>query len=109
MEKRIVASAILAAVMTFVVPAFLPGVELSSPGGIAYAQEDWKKEFEELCAKTQDSAGIPPEELKKLIERCDGLKPRIERLDETQRKVYLKRLQMCRDLYVFMLESREKK
>jgi hypothetical protein len=47
------------------------------------------------------------EELKNLIQRCDKLKPRIEALDESPRKVYLKRLQLCRDLYLFVLESKE--
>jgi hypothetical protein len=49
------------------------------------------------------------EELKDLIARCDTLKPLIEKLDESQRKVYLKRLSLCRDLLVFVLESKEKR
>jgi len=109
MKKHIIVPAVLAAAITFVVPAFPGAPGLPGASGIAHAQDDWKKEFEELCAKTQDSAEIPPDELKKLIDRCDLLKTRIEKLDETQRKVYLRRLQMCRDLYVFVLESREKK
>ena len=109
MKKHIIVPAVLAAAITFVVPAFPGAPGLPGASGIAHAQDDWKKEFEELCAKTQDSAEIPPDELKKLVDRCDLLKTRIEKLDETQRKVYLRRLQMCRDLYVFVLESREKK
>jgi hypothetical protein len=77
--------------------------------GIAHAQEDWRKEFDDVCSKTQDAMVISSEELKNLVDRCDRLKPRIEKLDESQRKVFLKRLQMCRDLYFFVLESREKK
>lgn len=49
------------------------------------------------------------EELRRLVDRCDALKPRIEKLEEPQRKVTLKRLQMCRDLYAFVLEMKEKK
>jgi hypothetical protein len=52
---------------------------------------------------------IPSNELKNLVDRCDRLKPRVEKLDESQRKVYLKRLQLCRDLFFFVLETREKK
>ncbi len=74
----------------------------------AWAQEGWRKEFDDVCAKTQDAMVLPPDELKALVGRCDRLKPQIENLDESQRKVYLKRLQMCRDLYIFVLESREK-
>lgn len=77
--------------------------------GVAYAQDDWKTEFEAICSKTQDSAALSTDELNNLIDRCNKLRPRIEKLDETQRKVYLKRLQMCRDLFAFVLESKEKK
>ncbi|MGE5699007.1 MAG: hypothetical protein ACM31N_02950 [Deltaproteobacteria bacterium] len=77
--------------------------------GIAHAQEDWRKEFDDVCSRTQDAMVISSGELKNLVDRCDKLKPRIEKLDESQRKVYLKRLHMCRDLYFFVLESREKK
>jgi len=74
-----------------------------------FAQEDWKNEFEDVCSKTQDAMTLGSAELNDLIARCDKLKPLIERLDETQKKVYLKRLGMCRDLYVFVKESKEKK
>jgi hypothetical protein len=80
-----------------------------SLSGIAYAQEDWKSEFEDVCSKTQDAMMFSTEELKKLIARCDALKPRIEKLDESQSKVYGRRLQLCRELLVFVLESKEKK
>jgi hypothetical protein len=82
------------------------------PGALAQdavaATQDWKKEFEEICAKTQDAMALPMDELKGLVSRCDKLKPRIEKLDESQRKVYSRRLQVCRDLYQFVIESREK-
>jgi hypothetical protein len=74
----------------------------------AQAPGDWKKEFEEVCAKTQDAMALPMEELRSLVARCDRLKPQIDRLDESQRKVYGRRLQVCRDLYQFVIESREK-
>jgi len=47
------------------------------------------------------------EELASLIDRCDALRPKIEKLDETPKKVYLKRLRMCRGLYVYVLESKQ--
>jgi hypothetical protein len=75
---------------------------------VAHAQEDWKAEFDDICAKTADSLSLSKAELKGLIERCDKLKPRIEKLDESTAKVYLKRLQMCKDLYAYVLESGSK-
>jgi hypothetical protein len=47
-------------------------------------------------------------ELKKLIAGCDKLKSSIEALEETLRKIYLKKLQMRRGLLLFVLESKEK-
>jgi hypothetical protein len=88
-------------------------VPAAGAGGHALAQApaaaaaDWKKEFEEVCAKTQDAMALPLDELKSLVARCDRLKPQIERLEESQRKVYSRRLQVCRDLYQFVLESRQ--
>ncbi|MGC2061417.1 MAG: hypothetical protein WA610_00450 [Thermodesulfovibrionales bacterium] len=81
----------------------------SPVSGVAYAQEEWRKEFDDICGKTQDAMIFNPEELKSLVTRCDKIRPLIEKLDETQRKVYLRRLQMCRDLFSFALESKEKK
>jgi hypothetical protein len=75
----------------------------------AFAEEDWKKEFDDVCSKTQDTLEFTDDELRSLVDRCDKLKPLIESLDETQKKVYLKRLAMCRNLFEFMLKSRQKK
>jgi hypothetical protein len=104
---RHVLASVLAVSVLFGVPVF-PHTMLPSRGA-AEAQEDWKKEFEDICSKTQDSMALTADELKRLVGRCDALRPRIEKLDETQKKVYLKRLQMCRDLFAFVLESKEGK
>ena len=77
--------------------------------GVVHAQDDWKNEFNDVCSKTQDAMTLSSDELRNLIARCDKLKPLVEKLDETQRKVFLKRLQLCRDLFFFVLESKEKK
>ena len=90
------------------------GVPLLSDGAFlapsaAIAEDDWKNEFEDICSKTQDSMAFTSDELKSLVDRCDALKPHIEKLDESQKKVYLKRLQMCRDLLVFVMQSKPEK
>ncbi len=74
----------------------------------ARADEGWKREFEEVCGRTEDSMGMTVTELKELLSRCDKLRPLIEAQEETTRKVYLRRLQMCRDLlaYVYEVKSR---
>jgi len=77
----------------------------------AHAQQDWKQEYADICAKTQNAMGLSEADLKDYIDRCDNLQERIGELDgakgETERKVYTKRLKMCRDLYVFALNYKE--
>ena len=91
----------------------LPGIQWTGKNsftgiGVVFAQEEWKGEFETICSKTQDAMTFSVDELKDLISRCDKLKPAIEKLDESSRKVYLRRLKLCKDLFVFVLGSKEK-
>ncbi len=83
------------------------GAGAAAPRALA-AQEAWRAEFDDICAKTQDAMALSSEELQRLVERCDKLMPEIEKLDESRRKVYTSRLQACRKLYVFVLETRDK-
>ncbi len=76
--------------------------------GLAFAQDDWMKEFADVCSKTQDAMTFTTDQLRDLVARCDRLKFQLEKLEDTQRKVYLKRLQMCRNLFAFALETKEK-
>lgn len=71
----------------------------------AYAEEAWKAEFDDICMKTSEVMTLSKEDLKGLVERCDRLKPQIEKLDESAAKVYQVRLKKCRDLFVFVLET----
>jgi hypothetical protein len=71
------------------------------------AQESWRQEFDDVCSKTQDAMSFSEAELKDLIRRCDALRPRIEKLDESQKKVYLGRLQKCRGLYAYVLDAKK--
>ena len=70
------------------------------------AQEAWRKEFDDVCSKTQDAMTFSQEELTVLIRRCDDLLPQIEKLDETRKKVYMGRLRMCRGLYAYVLDAK---
>ena len=84
-------------------PAALRGGAAVSP---AHAEEEWFAEFEAICAQTQDAMTLPDDALRALVARCDRLRPRIEALEPSRRKVWSKRLQQCRDLYQFVLDSR---
>jgi len=74
---------------------------------VSLAEEGWKGEYESVCSKTNVAMALSSEELKELIAGCDRLKPKIEAEEESTRKVYLRRLQMCRDLYQYVLVSKE--
>lgn len=71
------------------------------------AQDSWRKEFDELCSKTQDAMTLSEDQLTDLIRRCDALAPEIDKLDESRRKVYGGRLRMCRGLYAYVLDSKK--
>ena len=71
------------------------------------AHESWRKEFDELCAKTEDAMTFSQDELSSLIQRCDTLLPQLEKLDDSTKKVYLGRLRMCRGLYAYVLEAKQ--
>ena len=105
--KRLVIVTAIALPVLFGMPLISNGEPVAPAADVA--QEDWKTEFEDICSKTQDSMAFTTDELKSLVDRCDALKPRIEKLDESQKKVYLKRLQMCRDLLVFVMQSKPEK
>ena len=75
----------------------------------AAAAENWQKGFEAVCAKTDDPMSLSPEELKDFLARLDKLLPAVEKLDDSTRRIYLKRIQSCRNLYAFVLEGKEPK
>jgi hypothetical protein len=67
-----------------------------------------KKQVDEACAKTQDAMSLSGEELKELVARCDRLAPVVAAQPEPHRKVLGLRLKRCRDLYQFVLDTRER-
>ena len=106
MKPMIIAALLLTALAAFGgVRAIIPSSSSSSQPA---TQEAWQKEFDDICSKTQDAMTFSEEELVSLVSRCDALRPQIEKLDETRKKVYLERLRMCRGLYAYVLESKKK-
>jgi len=73
----------------------------------ARSEEAWLAVFEQTCSKTSEAMTLSVAELNALIEKCGELQKIIETQDESTRKVYLKRLQMCRNLYAYMLEHKK--
>ncbi len=73
----------------------------------ARADQGWMGEFEAVCGRTDAAMTLSTEELKDLVARCDRLKERIESEEESTRKIYLRRLKSCKDLYLFVLDTRK--
>ncbi len=73
----------------------------------APAPPAWQAEFDAVCAKTPDVMHLSREELQRLVAECDRLKPLVESLPESPRKVYRRRLEMSRNLFLFTLEAKE--
>ena len=86
----------------------LLGIAVMFAGLFNAAAEEraWLAEFNDLCAKTEVAMTLSSEELAVLLTRCEQLQPAIEAEEPSTRKVYLRRLQQCRDLYRFVLESK---
>lgn len=78
-------------------------------GHDAPAAVSWEAAFEAICAKTPEVMAMSREELQAMVAECDRLRPQIEALPETPRKVYRKRLEMTRNLLLFTLEAKEKR
>ncbi|MDD2851871.1 MAG: hypothetical protein PHY09_08230 [Desulfuromonadaceae bacterium] len=72
------------------------------------AEPPWRTEFDETCAGTSEAMALSQSELQALIGRCERLQKIIEQLDESARKVFLKRLLMCKNLYQYVLDAKSK-
>jgi len=70
----------------------------------SFAEDAWLPEFEDICGRTEDSGNMTEEELKAIVERCDKLRPAIEMSENPQKKVYLFRLDKCKNLFLYILE-----
>lgn len=66
----------------------------------------WREEFDAICGGVETATQLSIEDLERILFRCRVLEPRIETLPGTLRKVFGRRLGMCRDLYRFVLDSR---
>lgn len=73
----------------------------------ALGEEAWLADFEQICSQTGEAMNLSVAELNAKLARCAELQKVIETRDESVRKVYLKRLQLCRNLYAYVLEHKK--
>jgi len=67
-------------------------------------EEPWQVTFDEACSKSNQAMSLSVDELRTLMDKCSALEKIIEKQEPSVRKVYLKRLSLCRNLYAYMLE-----
>ena len=72
----------------------------------ARGEDDWRAEFDQTCDKTDVAMTLSENELVSLTEACDRLEKVIEGLEASERKVFRRRLQLCKNLYLFVLETK---
>jgi len=72
-----------------------------------WCEENWRADFDAACSQTGAAMALSVQELGLLIGRCDALGKIIDTQEASVRKVYLKRLQMCRNLYAYVLEYKK--
>ena len=72
-----------------------------------HADDSWKQDMADVCYKTDDAMTLSKDELKAMIQKLDKIQVVIDGLEETPRKVNLRRLEMCKNLFIFVLESKE--
>lgn len=72
----------------------------------AFGADDWRAEFDATCSRTDEAMNLSESELLALTATCDRLEKVISGLEPTERKVFLKRLQMCKNLFLFVLETK---
>jgi hypothetical protein len=90
----------------FVVLCAIVLASMTPAPGTAASEEDWKVELAEVCAKTDISMTLSREELQVLISRCEELEKKIGAEDKVVRKIYLRRVERCRNLFAYVLESK---
>lgn len=71
---------------------------VSSPDG------PWKEAFERICAQTEVATSLSKEQLEKLVSDADVLIGELRDVEDPWAKVYIFRLEKCRDFFEFTLQ-----
>jgi hypothetical protein len=67
----------------------------------------WKESFDDICSKAQGADTLSVQELSTLIERSNKLMPEIQAAEDPSKKIYVHRLNKCKALFEFMIESKK--
>lgn len=67
---------------------------------------DIKAEFDRICGQVQLAPTLTDQQLQVLIKNCKKLRQALERSENPQAKILLRRTQMCEDFFEYSLEVR---
>ncbi len=76
---------------------------LSLAGVCNSASTTWKEEFERICRQTQTASSLSAEQLQQLVDASDTLLEQLAHIGNPQGKVYVFRLENCRNFFVYLL------
>ncbi len=71
-------------------------------------EESWLRELDELCGSSQAAMTLSSEEVTTLVERCDRIIAEITGTDNPRKKLYLFRLERCRNFYQYIINLKSK-
>lgn len=76
--------------------------------GLSFADEEsWKKQYNRLCGKSHEAVSMTEEDLASHIKQCDELLRTIDQSDYLRKKIYLFRIEKCRNFYQFLIDSKK--
>ena len=69
--------------------------------------QSWLDDFDKICGQAEGAESLPTAKLKELVVESDKLLEAIESGNDPKKKVYIFRLRKCRNLFQYVMNSRE--
>ena len=68
-------------------------------------EESWRDEYNSICGDSQEAVLLPREEINTLIDKCDKLLNKIKAADNPRKKIFIFRIEKCKNFYKFIADS----
>ncbi len=68
-------------------------------------EQSWRYEYNSICGDTQKAVTLPGEEINALIDKCDKLLNEIKATDNPRKKIFIFRIEKCRNFYQYISDS----
>ena len=94
-------------ILLFFLACVSPALAGETPPAMPATAAAVQADLDAILGRTFDVMALSRIELQQLIADCDRVASRLSDLPESPRKVYRRRLEMARNLFVFTLENRK--